>query len=62
MPVTYPELPRALSAAVVKVDLPPVLVQLMVEGTTIAVYEVACCMVSYILFAVITKCFTDSKR
>ena len=62
VPVIYPKLQWALSTEVVKADLIPVFVQLMMEGTTITVYEVICCMVSYILSAVITKCFTDRER
>ena len=62
VPVIYPKLQWALSTEVVKADLIPVFVQLMMEGTTITVYAVICCMMSYILSAVITKCFTDSKR
>lgn len=40
VPVIYPKLQWALSTEVVKADLIPVFVQLMMEGTTITVYEV----------------------
>ena len=54
--------------AVVKTGLIPVLVELRVEGIAtrcvagVTVYDMMCCVLSCVLFAVKIKCFTDSQR